>query len=218
VVTAKQKKFTSIALLSIIIPLSLLVTFKLTGVITEPKAETITMDPVTWTYVRPTEFKRIDTTVRNSYENDGVTIEFDVYLYDYIENSFWPFNVMMDRVEFTAYAEASATQGYFSSIVMKHQPRDSDAITLLDSNDYALETHNSTITRVGQTGTNASAAYLMAQSSSSSSSISTTNYWFFSDDNIEDHQVDLTLEISYIVGAKQLKIVLPLVLVVSIPA
>ncbi len=78
----------AVLLLSIVIPISLLATFKLTGFLQNPAtiAEIITLESVEWEFERPYEYTVFDKILRVPYSSDCFSGTFDFVVIDYIEN------------------------------------------------------------------------------------------------------------------------------------
>ena len=81
-----SSKWASLALLSIIVPVSLLATFRLTGVLPEPpKPETITVETVSWNMSRPSDFTTVDERVENVYADDVALVRLGIFIGGYYE-------------------------------------------------------------------------------------------------------------------------------------
>ncbi len=82
------KSWKTAFLLSIIVPVSLLATFKLTGIIKEPLApETIQLSPVRWEFPRPDGDVRINHTLKATHVIEGVSVDMYVILGVYLHES-----------------------------------------------------------------------------------------------------------------------------------
>jgi hypothetical protein len=89
---AQKKKMASLTLLSIMLPISLLATFRLTGVIQEPPTpQIITVETVSWNMSRPSNYIILDVLGRNHYSDDIVSVNFSINIVTYHENEeFFP--------------------------------------------------------------------------------------------------------------------------------
>jgi len=78
----------AVLLLSIVVPVGLLATFKLTGLLGEPAtiAETITLEPVEWEFERPYSYVVFDKLLRVPYSNNYLSGTFDFIVIDYAES------------------------------------------------------------------------------------------------------------------------------------
>lgn len=78
----------ALLLLSIVVPVSLLTTFKLTGLLGEPStmAETITLQPITWMFDRPYNYTVFDKNLQAPYSSDCMTGTFELDVVDYLES------------------------------------------------------------------------------------------------------------------------------------
>jgi hypothetical protein len=78
----------ALLLLSIIVPVSLLTSFKLTGFLGEPATikETITLEPVTWEYERPNQTVHLDNLLESSYSNNKILATMYLLIGEYAED------------------------------------------------------------------------------------------------------------------------------------
>jgi len=215
----RRRKIASLTLLSIMVPISLLAGFRITGLIQEPYTEVITTDDVVWTHERP-PLKHLnagggyefDTMVKNFYGNDDIAVELIVHVYYYWENhDCWTFGIR-DQVDFRVYVNVSMGQMSDSRIMVKYCPKDGNAIVWVHNDPFFLIAENASVTDIEQIGTDATEAYAAARALSSSYRLFTWNDWLFSDENLEDHTLEITLEMTYRDGIANRKIVLPIVL------
>ena len=87
-VSVSGRKLASVTLLSIMLLISLLAAFRLTGVLREPPApEAFTANEAMWEMKRPPKYTRIAEFVENAYSDDAISISTSVSLYEYFENS-----------------------------------------------------------------------------------------------------------------------------------
>jgi hypothetical protein len=78
----------ALLLLSIVVPVSLLTSFKLTGFLGEPATikETITLEPVTWEYERPNQTVHLDNLLESSYSNNKILATMYLLIGEYAED------------------------------------------------------------------------------------------------------------------------------------
>lgn len=100
------KTWKTALLLSIILPLSLLTSFKLTNLITEPSTiiETKTLEIIEWNFTRPSEqFLVFDKLLQATIQGNDASGNFNLMIFDYVGNvSIMPAEVrMMIEINFT---------------------------------------------------------------------------------------------------------------------
>ncbi|MCL6578360.1 MAG: hypothetical protein K6T73_03125 [Candidatus Bathyarchaeota archaeon] len=105
------KTWKTALLLSIIVPVSLLTSFKLTGLIAEPQtiAETTTLEPIEWSFARPSAYSVFDKFLQAYYTCENAFGNFDLIVFDYVQNfsDELPAEVrMMTKINLTVNPEA----------------------------------------------------------------------------------------------------------------
>ena len=207
-----NRRWMSLAILGILVPVGLLVTFRITGILQEPIAapENITVEAVSWQMDRPSKTLEFSSQrVENSYINNDVSVGIGVQIHAYRDDSLsLPFDGR-DGVEFGVYVNATFEPGLAASFAVRFCPIDYNAVVFVSQ--QALVTDNITVTRMKQISTDAE-AYILAKATSSSCYLSTQVYWVFKAQNIEDHQLKVVLEFTYRNISFYKKVVLPIVL------
>jgi len=194
-VAMTKRRFASVTLLSIILPISLLATFRIAGIIPEPPTpQTITVETVYWNISRPSKPARLEQNVQSTYTYTEITVETIVYIDCYEENFDEPPFNSHDGIALRAGVNVSVPNGHVEFMVIRFLPNDFNALAFLDTNEYALKASNATITRRVWLGTEASEAYVIAQGSAASASLTTQLRWVFIDENLESHRLKLTFE------------------------
>lgn len=200
-------------MLSIMIPISLLVTFRLIGVIPEPpRKETITLEPVNWKAERPssyTEFFQKDKV--NVLSDDMMSIV--VIVAGYEKNSYGD----VDVLNLLTYVNVTGmgTKMWASEVVVRFQPTDGTSKLRVDFNYYALSAVNMTVVDQKQTATNETEAYVKAKATEIQGSLRLLAYWLFYDENIEDHGLKITFEVTYLKERVYRRVVAPAILEVG---
>lgn len=205
-----KRKALPMILLSIMVPISLLVTFRLTGVLREPPTlETITIDEVRWQMERPTKNTLIKEKVEKTYIDDAISIFATVSIHRYYENSLArPYN-NRDGIAFRVDVNATAIQGFIASLVVKFFPLDVNATIYTGA---FLGGYNTTVTYVKSIGTNTDTAYVEAKVSRSPCSLMVPAHWVFIDQTLENHQLRVNIEVTYSNETTHQTIVVPIVL------
>jgi hypothetical protein len=213
-----KRKWLAFTLAAVILPISLLTTFKLTGIIPEPVApETTTVDAVSWNITRPLNpmggFCNIGKTVENTYVNNEVNVKLRVVASAYEHNPdpvIGPF-FGRDGVILAIYADFSIPKGFGVSLVIKYLPTDNNATIYVSNAHWAVIQENVTVTDIKWFGTDDSEAYTDARILNSPSHLETQSYWVFDDKNSMDHTLIVTLEATYFNGATYRRIALPVI-------
>jgi hypothetical protein len=209
-----KRRIGSMMLLSILVPISLLATFRLVGVIPEPYlepqvSETTTLETTQWEMERPSGLVSLHGNARSLYEDNFVSISVDFFTY--VENDDW----YGDYVIVWAFLTGSV-----SFIQAKFQPVDSDSI--LDVNEDVFQNSpayhgavaNMTLVGIKGVGTAASEAYVKAKATDSPSRLDILAYWLFYDvtKNDEDHELRMTFETTFFNGTANRRIIAPAIL------
>jgi len=207
-----KRKWLSLSLLAVVLPVSFLITFRLIGVLPEPQnPETVTLEVVSWQMKRPSlHHLTVDERVENAYANDGVNTGVGIHIYEYFEDALTPPFSGRDGISLGTEINVTVLSGFPVSMVAHYHPTDEKA-TVYISKTFQ-EQRNITVTRMKQIGTKTTDAYIIAQFSSQSSYLKTEVYWVFDDQNSENHQLNVKLEVIYYNGTNYLKTVLPILL------
>jgi len=205
-----KRKALPMVLLSIMIPISLLVTFRLTGVLHEPLTpETITIDEVVWQIERPSEDTLIKEEIEKTYTNDAISMFTTLSIHRYYENApenpYWH----RDGIAFQVDVNATAVQGSIVSVAVEFN-RDTNSTIYI--NPTFASYHNVTVTRIEGIGTSAGVTYIGAKVIKPPCSLMMPAHWVFTDQNLENHQLKVSGEVTYSNGETYQTIVAPIVL------
>ena len=87
----EKRKWISLTLLSIVVPMSFLTMFRLAGILQEPLAisETKTLEPLKWKIERPSYTIDIDDEVNSFYNDENISVNSSVYVYIYDDSWGW---------------------------------------------------------------------------------------------------------------------------------
>lgn len=114
--TLTPRKWMGVALLSVMVPIGLLVTFRLVGVLQEPpKPKTMTVETVGWNMSRPRGYVAIDEKVENSYSDSVASVKWTVHISSYTDNS----KTFGDYLHFRISAVANLSNGHIQSVVVR---------------------------------------------------------------------------------------------------
>lgn len=220
---SRNRKWLTIALIGIIIPVSLLVTFKLTGILTSSTiAETFTADTVNWNMERPNDNFWLREKVENSYRSEEVLVRLDIFIDGYSE--YWQGYGGRDLINMNVSMTANVHDGwvgraYFvfyasynqSKVVMYSPDKWAVMYSMLENlsiTDWGCgifkeeplkEGVNAFIDTVGTA--NPSRAYFNCPV-----------HWVFKSPNNQTETLEIVVEITYFNGTAYKKAVLPITL------
>lgn len=206
------RKWFSLALLSVIVPVSLLATFKIAGIIPQPpNTETIEVDTVSWNMTRPTETMGfVGKKAENRYDDNLTKIEMYVHVFDYMENS----EGFGDCTWFSVNASAHVEEGFVHSMFVRLSEIDPEAVLTIPRNDPWLKMYNLKTESTDTTGTNSSEAYIRATALNQPAdcSLKIRVSWFFLDTDLNnlDHHVTVTVETIVYNGSAYKRIITPI--------
>lgn len=189
-----NKWFTASAI-AILLPITLLAAFKLTGIINEPQTpETIMQDPVIWNMERPSHTENVDYKIEKPYADEGMSMVLNLLIASYDENASRFYN----KDYFTILVGFNATAPQVSLISVTHyvQPCEkSSTVILRDSNWRKV---NMDVINTRYSGTENEKAYSTAKVTGLTCCWEIEVYWIFDDENICTHQLNITSEILYL--------------------
>jgi len=219
------KKWASAALLSILIPISLLATSRFTGILQEPlMPETIEAETVNWNITRPLlnsgDAVPLHKTIVNSYEDSSILTRFEVnvgaYYEDYAE-SFFPF-YGNDGLEIRLNATAEVTKGFVHSIAFSFSQQEGNATLEIWNDPKAMELYNVKLANLHDAWLiEETYAEFYGENQSQRCGVEIQVAWVFFDKNRMDQQIATTLELVYFDGTTYRKAVLPILLKVLTP-
>jgi hypothetical protein len=218
-----NRKWISLALMSVMVPISLLISFRLTGVLKEPPTpETITVEAVTWNMSRPVnvDIITIDKWTRNSYTDNITSIGLSVHFISYVENElgWWPSDGDDDVIDLRITATANVSEGFIYSMIIKFPEIDADAVLYIDQNKGFRELINLQEGLISWSSKYKNGAYFeaLAFNRPKDTLLSIMVHWVLQDQNNVDHTITLTLETTLFNGTAYQKIIMPILLGVLI--
>ncbi len=211
-VAFSQKKMASLTLLSIMLPIGLLATFRVIGVVREPpKTETFTVETVAWNMIRPSQISVLGNTASNSYADVKASVDFKVNVVGYRENwdFFWFDDV--DVVDLRILASSSVTDGYITRMNVKFSGIDDLADLSIERADESMELRHLEVNRISEGSSEASFETTSVQKPQTGS-LSILTFWVFSDTNSKDHWATITLEVTFFTEGMFKEMRIPLLL------
>jgi len=210
-----RRRWFFIALLSIIALLILLGAFWLAGVLHGSLTpETFTVDVVAWEMERPSKYTRIEEIVENVYNNYTMLINASVSIHSYFENGLAAPYENRDGIAFTVSVNATAFEGSIASIVVEFLPLTANSTMYF--NPTFSRYSNVAMTRTKGIGSDTGVNYIEGRVSGSPCSMRLPSHWVFTDQNIENHQLEVSAKVTYSNGGTYQTIVVPIVLNVLI--
>lgn len=206
------RELKALFVLSIVVPVGLFATLRLTGILQEPPTlETITVEPVSWQMDRPSmTVGFVDERIENALTTDEASVGIGVQIATYCDDtSEEPFNGG-DGVTFRVHVNTTMEPGFVASFAVRFYSIDSNAFVFISQ--YFLVNHNATVTLMKHIGTNTSEPYILATVVDSPCYLSTQVYWVFYDQNLEGHQLRVAFEFTYQNTSVYKTLVLPILL------
>jgi len=208
-----QRKWFAVAFAALILPISLLTTLKLTGIILEPQQpETTTLEHVTWRMERPLGDMEFDEKINVNYLFDDM-LSMDVNVFIHVFSEAWGF-LDVDNLIFSLSLNLTSTQKHVSSIKITYEPITFNSTLFIGRNDCEIEKLNVTIKEMRNTGEYEDRAYVAFNVLNVPCYLKTQCYWAFWNDNTKnyEHMLQIILEVVYFNGTVYKKAVVPIVL------
>ncbi len=203
-----KNRVSSMILLSVLVPVSLLAAFRMTGVIPEPPTpQIITVETVYWNMSRPSSSEnKVGEWANKSYGDFSEFVGFSIRIEGYGENH----QEKGDYLEFRIFLEAKVNDGFFDTVVTTFSDIDANAFVDIMSDPDMIKLQNLSIETI-RDSFRTNQPYIEAQSPNRSKQVALafSVYWMFMDSNNMDHWITVTAEITYFNGAKYQKVVIP---------
>jgi len=185
-------------ILSIIVPVGLVASFRLTGILKEPpELERITLEPVTLTLQRPSgTLEGINGSAQNVWTQEEASITAGIYICSYLEGASCSPFYGHDGVTFNTYVNVSLAKGRINTAQITFRPLDGNAVLLVSEERWSLRLENATLISLHYWGTNETDAYIKASVLNLSCSVSDQIFWVFLDEN-ESHELEITVEVAH---------------------
>jgi len=209
-----RRKWITAALLSVVLPMSLLATFRLTGVLREPQPpQTITVGTVELKMSRPVDnsgYISIDEKVENSYTNNLASIIFGIHYSSYTDNS----PEFGDLLIFAFYANANISKGFICSIFIQFSLMDAYGFLDFHMHPDWIKLQNLEIRTFQQYRTHEPYIDTHIINQPKYASLKMITFWMFVDENDTNHRIIATLEVRYFNGTTYQTITVPIQLLV----
>jgi hypothetical protein len=198
--------------LSMIVPLGLLTSFRFAGVLPEPPTlATVATEPISWQIDRPRAIVHINDLVERPFTNAEISLKTGFYIVEYTENLFDnAIYLGRDGLEIEVFANVAVKSDFSMSLSIVFYPADNSSFVWV-SEDFQIR-NNITITSIREIGTNASEAYILATPTNRTMNFGAIAHWIFENDNPEDHQLKIVFEFTYRNASVYEKVRVPMVL------
>jgi len=207
-------------LLSIILPISLFVSLRMTGILSGPVAvsQTITATTLHWNMSRPMKYGIINEEIIDLYSDKNVSINLTLLVASYHENEPGAPSNGRDYVKVEVVIMANISKGFTHSISAGFSEMNEYA-TAFTSESCVYRAENLRVERIQNWGTGERATSLEATPVDSRKSwgIYISFAWIFFDSNDEDHSAVVRLELLHYDGVAFREISMPIELKVLTP-
>jgi len=200
-------------LLSIFVPISLLATFRLTGIIKEPTmiSKTITLDVVEWEFTRPLndQFISINESVNAVYDSDDIKVNYRVFIAEYVPGS-WEWTPPGPYLDMAIEINSSVTNavGFIETVHATFKNFQPSSVIFLRTflNSVNLSLIDIMDGNLGEDGR----IFLAGVNHPSESYFSAALFhWFLLTQNTQESQMEVMFEIIYYDGAVYSKMIQP---------
>jgi hypothetical protein len=205
-----KNKWLSLSLLAIIVPASLLVSFKLIGILKGPlHSETVTLEALSWQLERPSTFMSIDKVMENNYSDSTISVSTVCEVYVYYQDSL----TFLGEDGIIFGVNISVMQGLAAIMSVKFYPIDNSSVICISGDSRLVTLSNATMTGLERYAVHETEAYVCADVYDKPCSIALSYVsWVFNEENVEDHQLLITPEVTYFNGTAYRKLVFPIYL------
>jgi len=198
-------------LLAMIIPISLLVTFRFTGTMQGPVeiSETMTADTLFWNMSRPSDFFDVENNITNSYVNNVFSNNLTIYSLSYVENDgMLGFD---DGLWISLTGSSTTIDGFIYSMDIRFSKTDENAtLDIIDDPDWM---HLRGLAKENIVdGSQYREAFFETKSDGKPKEcmLKFCPVWVFFDFNALDHWLSITLETVYFDGASYRQVNVPI--------
>jgi len=201
-------------IMSIVVPVSLLTTLRLTGILQGPItiSETITLRTIEWIFERPNEYVVIGDALHGSYHTSGLSAALDIKLVDYANNSQFLDDNDFLRMIMVINSTSTNTNDFIESVYVVFH-KDSQP-SLVDWLETTFKFENLTLASVssGRTGVeDYKAAYVRLTGANHPNKIyiSALVEWSFLTLKTKTHEMEVAFELTYYNGTVYKKLIQP---------
>ena len=205
---AWDRKTVSVVLLAVVLPVSLVVAFRLLGGGTRI-SENITLDPVVWTFQRPHPNQHVimEDKLEPSYSSDGLSATFYMWLSDYIPRV-GSLNYDTLRIKLAMNATATNPNGFIESVCVVFR-KDQISRVLWVTTGFNFQ--NLSLEDLAHGYRWKTQAYIKLAGVNHASSVyaRAVALWMLESPNTQSHQMEAAYEIVYYNGTAYNRVVQP---------
>ena len=200
-----------LVLLSIVVPVSLLVSFRLSGILYEPPtiSETKILGTVNWSLERPSAVIDIGDNLENFYSDNEISSQCLIFITDYVEHAghYGGNDYVAMIVNVTVTTLKGHIEAFFITFVENYEKSRIDLFEF----PQVSKLENLKITNYEEWKSDPLKAFieLAGVDNPRSTSFSTPVYWVLYGSQDQHHQMNLTMEIIYFNGTTYKKLVQP---------
>lgn len=195
----------SLALLSIVVPMSLLATFRLTGILKGPIkiSETTTLEALKWEFERSSQTVTIEDMLRSSYSSNELSAALHLEVVDYLQHTG---AIDYDSVRIVVSINSTTKPKVSMESVHVIIGEDSrDSRVNWDSSDFYFKN----LSLIERTDYAEAIVRLAGINHPSHIYFSATAFWKLPSLNIRTHQIEALYELTYYNGTAYKKIIQP---------
>lgn len=204
------RELKALFVLSIVVPVGVLVSLRLTGVLQEPIiiSETIPLETIKWTFERPNQTVDIFKVVETFYNNDGLTANPKIHIWDYVDRPYGGYYFDCLYMAISINSTITNQDGFIESVYVILNKDQSSQINWMDT-DFHFE-NLSLLERVYGYKSNMQ-AYVKLTGANHSNSVyfSSRVDWSLISPNNQTHQMEVAYELTYFNGTVYKKVVQP---------
>jgi len=220
-----RDRWVGFALLFTLVPVSLLVGFRLTGILQEPQtSKTITVETATWNMSRPIETGEvyvtfINETISDSYTDGKASVGLGTHIVWYHENDpSPPFDLGEgDGLDMRVVSTLNVTEGFIHSVVIRFSRTGDDAFLEMSESPEFFQLYNVSLGAIRNWGIHdwekESYIEVYGVNQPKYCRLAVQIDWVFLDvKNNLDHRMTIDLEATYFDGATYRKVIAPILL------
>lgn len=207
-----RRRWLSVALLGVILPIALFAAFKLGEAPEEITTETFAAEAVNLSVERPSESTNLPQQIQNEWTCNETSVKMRIKISSYAEGRVSAPYDGNDGLVFQIHANASFAHGNINSILINFHLLDGNASIFISEERWSLELKNATMVAMRYLGTSKEDAYIEAKPSNLSCSIKDQIFWVFLDENSENHQMQVTVKVVHQNGTTRKIITVPITL------
>jgi len=206
-----KQKWVTIFLVAVILSISLLAAFKITGIIPEPPTpETIVLEAKSWSGERTSSMHSYNEWVTNLYSDNATIVSLEVAVCTYCAELGWAWT-SYKYMDFHIVATANTSGGFIYSMDIEfYRGNKYTSVVDIIEDSYLLELHNLRLQKVLDARVETEAyVTTTAESTPKNCQLISNINWVFLNPDIDDN-ITVTLKTTYFNGTIYRKIIIPL--------